>query len=332
MSDHNCSIFNLVLRITVRKNLIIAAIALLGSWQVAAQQDPQFTQYMFNTLYYNPGYAGVEGLTKLTAIHRSQWLGYQPSFGGGTAPTTQILSMTSPIYKLNSGFGAYIVNDKLGPQNNLEAQASYAYHLGIKESKLSIGVRVGIYSQTINFDQYRATDPNDPLLNATGKQSQVRPDVAVGAFLRKEKYYAGVSFNHLVKSEFDFGLNQRNALASHIYVTGGYFYDVNFDLRFQFTGLVKSDFTKTTFDVGGLAYFKDTMWGGLSFRQSEAAILILGYSLLKDKSLKLGYGLDYVIKDQAAKQPTSHEFMLTYELPVNPGSGKKVVRTPRYRH
>ena len=332
MCGHKYSIFISVLRIIVRKKLVIVALMLAGSWQMYAQQDPQFTQYMFNTLYYNPGYAGVEGLTKLTAIHRSQWLGYQPSFGGGTAPTTQIVSMTSPIYKLNSGFGAYIVNDKLGPQNNLEAQASYAYHLGIKESKLSIGVRVGIYSQTINFDQYRATDPNDPLLNATGKQSQVRPDLAVGAFLRKEKYYAGVSFSHLIKSEFDFGLNQRNALASHVYVTGGYFYDVNFDLRFQFTGLVKSDFTKTTFDVGGLAYFKDTMWGGLSFRQSEAAILILGYSLLKDKSLKLGYGLDYVIKDQAAKQPTSHEFMLTYELPVNPGSGKKVVRTPRYRH
>jgi len=178
----------------VSKRLITGAIFLICAWQAAAQQDPQFTQYMFNTLYYNPGYAGVDGVTKLTALHRSQWLGYQPSFGGGTAPTTQIVSMTTPIYKLNSGFGAYIVNDKLGPQNNLEAQASYAYHLGIKETKLSVGVRVGVYSQTINFDQYRATDPNDPLLNATGKQSQVRPDVAVGAFLRKEKYYAGVSY------------------------------------------------------------------------------------------------------------------------------------------
>jgi len=316
----------------VSRRLIIGVALLLWTWKVSAQQDPQFTHYMFNTLYYNPGYAGVEGVTKLTAIHRSQWLGYAPSFGGGGAPTTQIVSMTTPIYKLNSGFGAYIVNDKLGPQNNLEAQASYAYHLGIKDAKLSLGMRVGIYSQTINFDQYRPTDFNDPLLGATGKQSQVRPDLAVGAFLRKEKYYAGVSFNHLIKSEFDFGVSQRNALASHVYVTGGYFYDVNFDLRFQFTGLVKSDFTKTTFDIGGLAYFKDTMWGGLSFRQSEAAILMLGYSLLKDKSLKLGYGLDYIIKDQAAKQPTSHEFMLTYELPVNPGSGKKVVRTPRYRH
>lgn len=154
----------------------------------------------------------------------------------------------------------------------------------------------------------------------------------MGVFFRKEKYYVGASFSHLIKSTFDFGLSQRNALQSHLYLTGGYFYELNFDLRFQFTGLVKSDFTKTSFDVGGLAYFKDTMWGGLSFRQSEAAIVLLGYSLLKDKSLKLGYALDVIIKDQQAKQPTSHEFMLTYELPVNPGSGKKVVRTPRYRH
>ena len=314
------------------RKVIVIAFCLLSGLSLRAQQDPQFTQYMFNNLYYNPGYAGVEGVTKLTAIHRSQWLGYQPTFGGGGAPTTQIVSMTTPLYKINSGFGAYVVNDKLGPQNNLEAQASYAYHLAVRDAKLSFGLRAGLYSQTINFNQYKATDPNDPLLNATGKESQVRPDLAMGVFFRKEKYYAGVSFNHLIKSTFDFGLSQRNALQSHMYVTGGYFYELNFDIRFQFTGLVKTDFTKTSFDVGGLAYFKDTMWGGLSFRQSDAAILLLGYSLLKDKSLKLGYGLDYIIKDQKAKQPTSHEFMLTYELPVNPGSGKKVVRTPRYRH
>ncbi|MFM7854093.1 MAG: type IX secretion system membrane protein PorP/SprF, partial [Flammeovirgaceae bacterium] len=129
-----------------------------------------------------------------------------------------------------------------------------------------------------------------------------------------------------------FGVSQRNALQTHVYLTGGYFHEVNFDLKFQFSTLIQSDFSNTTINIGGIAYFKDTMWGGLSFRSSESATLILGYSLLKDKSLKVGYALDYVILDQAAKQPTSHELLLTYELPVNPGSGKKVVRTPRYRH
>ena len=314
----------------VRKLVVIGFIFLAG--QLYGQQDPQFSQYMFNTLYFNPAYSGVDGVTKLTALHRSQWIGYQPSFGGGGAPTTELVSMTSPIYKINSGFGAYIVNDRLGPQNNLEAQASFAYHLGIKESKLSFGMRVGIYSQTFDFDQYRYTDPNDPLLQSSGKKSQVKPDLAVGAFYRATKYYGGVSFTHLLKSEFDLGLNQRSALETHMYVTGGYYYDLNFDFKLQFSGLVKTDFVKTSFEFGGIGYYKDTMWGGLSFRQSEAAIILLGYSFLKDKSLKFGYGFDYVIKDQQAKQPTSHEFMLTYELPVNPGSGKKIIRTPRYRH
>jgi len=319
--------------VNVKKGCLLILIMALFQADLFGQQDPQFTHYMFNTLYYNPAYAGVEGLTKATAIHRSQWLGYQSTFdGSGGAPTTQIVSFTSPIYKLKSGFGAYIVNDRLGPQNNLEAQASYAYHLPVKKGKLSFGMKAGMYSQTINFKLYRPIDQNDPILNSKGKESQVRPDLAVGAFLQREKYYFGLSFNHLINSTFDFGLSQRNALETHAYITGGYYYEVNFDLRLQLSTLIKSDFTKTTFDIGGIAYYKDIMWGGLSFRQSEAAIVMLGYTLLKDKSLKLGYGLDYVIKDQDAKQPTSHEFLLMYQLPINPASGKKVVRTPRYRH
>lgn len=315
----------------MRKGLFALSLILLLVKYAEAQQDPQFTQYMFNTLYYNPAFAGVEGVTKFTALHRSQWLGYTPTVGGGTAPTTQLISFTSPLFKLNSGVGAYIVNDRLGPLNNLEAQVSYAYHLAVKDGKLSLGLRTGVYSQTIDRDLYIPIDQDDPLLGPGGAITQQRLDLAAGAFFRKEKYYAGVSFNHLTKANFDFDVGARSALQTHMYFTGGYFYDVSFDLRLQFMTLVKTDFTKTSFDVGGIAHLKDTMWGGLSFRQSEAAILLLGYSFLKDKSLKLGYALDYIIKDQQAKQPTSHEFMLTYELPVTP-IGKKVVRTPRYRH
>src|SRR5688572_17445714 len=109
----------------------------LGLISARAQQDPQFTQYMFNNLYITPAYSGVDGVTQLTALHRSQWLGYQSSFDDGGAPTTQLLSFTAPIYKLKSGFGALISNDRLGPQNNLEVHAMYAYHLGIKDNKLS---------------------------------------------------------------------------------------------------------------------------------------------------------------------------------------------------
>jgi type IX secretion system PorP/SprF family membrane protein len=299
---------------------------------VFAQQDALFTQYMFNNLYMTPAFAGVDGVTRFTAMHRSQWLGYQSSFGDGGAPTTMMASFNTPIYKLRSGAGVYIMRDQLGPQNNHEAQVSYAYHLGIKETKLSFGVKLGIYAQTINGKYYRYIQENDPLI-VEGKESQVRPDLGFGIFYRTEKYYAGVGFNHLLRSKFDFGSDSvRGALANHINFTGGYFYEVSFDLKVQFSTNIRTDLNKTQIDLAGIAHIKDTMWGGLAFRQSEAASLLLGYSLLKDKSLKVGSAVDFIIKDRDAKENFSLEFMLSYDLPVNPGSGKKVVRTPRYRH
>ena len=305
----------------------------LFSAGVFAQQDAIFTQYMFNNLFMTPAYAGVDGVTSLSVIERAQWLGYQSTFDDGGAPTTQMVSFNTPAFKLRSGFGAYILNDKLGAQNNLEAQAMYAYHLGIKETKLSIGIKAGIYSQTIDWDKYRAINPDDPLLGKSGKDSQIKPDLGVGLFYRAEKYYIGVGFNHLLRSQFDFGYDSvRGALQNHLNFTGGYFYEVNFDLRVQFSAAVRTDLNTTQIDLAGIAYYKDKIWAGLAFRQGEAGSLLLGYSFLKDKSLKLGAAIDFIIKDRAAKENFSQEVMLSYTLPVNPGSGKKVVRTPRYRH
>jgi len=304
----------------------------LFSVGVFAQQDALFTQYMFNNLYITPAFAGVEGVTKLTAFHRTQWQGYQSSFGDGGAPSTQMVNFTTPMFKLRSGFGAYVMNDRLGPQNNLEIQGMYAYHIGIKDAKLSLGLKAGIYSQSINGKYYRYIQKDDPLI-VEGKESQIRPDIGLGAFFRAEKYYVGVGVNHLLRSEFDFGIDSsRNALQSHLNATAGYYYEMSFDLKVLFSTAIRSDFNKTQFDLSAIAYYKDKLWGGLAFRQSEAASLLLGYAFLKDRSLKIGTGIDFIVKDQAAKEFFSWEIMLSYELPVNPGSGKKVVRTPRYRH
>lgn len=296
-----------------------------------AQQDPQFTQYMFNNFYFNPAFAGTDGEAKFVAIHRAQWLGYTSNYDDGGAPTTQIISGHAPMAKLRGGVGAYFVNDKLGPIANTELQASYAYYMNLKGARLSVGIRGGIISQKINFDLFRAIDSSDPLLNRKGSETQIRPDISFGVLYRKDNYYLGAGLNHLNQASYDFGLNQENQLKRHMYFTAAYFYDMNFDIRLQFVGMVKSDFTKSSFDIGAIAYLRNTLWGGISFRQSDALSLILGVSLLKDKSLKIGYSLDYVINDQDAKQATSHEFMASYSLPVET-SRKKVIRTPRFRY
>lgn len=315
----------------MHRHLLIIGLLFTNLWAYS-QQDPQFTQYMFNTLYYNPAYAGIPGAINFTALHRTQWLGYQSTFDGAGNPTTQVISANIPILKFSSGAGLHVVNDNLGALTNLEIQASYAYHIPIKNAKLSIGIRGGVYTQTTDFDKYRWYDPDDPL-RQSGKESQFRPDLAAGIYYRAEKYYIGVSANHLMKSQFDYGIDSlQNALVTHMYLTGGYDYQLNYDIVLRPSILVKTDLKTYSFDVSLLATFREKLWGGISFRQSEAMIALIGYSFFKDNSLRLGYGFDYIIKAQEAKNATSHELMLSYTLPVVSSGERRIIRTPRFRH
>lgn len=299
---------------------------------VHAQQDPQFSQYMFNTVYYNPAFAGVEGFAKIAALHRSQWAGYRSTFDGrGGAPTTQLVTFTSPLYAYKSGVGFHIANDQLGPLNNLEAQFSYAYHLGIRDAKLSLGVRAGVFSQTINFDMYRAINPDDPIIG-NGRESQARPDLGLGAYFRSEKVFAGISVNHILRSEFDFASDVlRNPLETHMIVMGGYDYELDYNLIITPSVLVRTDFNQYSFDLTTLATYNDNYWGGLSFRQGEALIALFGGNLLKDKSLSVGAAVDIIVAARSAKNWSSFELMTSYTLPISGGQGRKVVRTPRFR-
>ncbi len=316
----------------MRKLLFVGFIFMVFGAQ--AQQDPVFTQYMFNQVYHNPAFSGVEGVTKISLLHRNQWAGYSASFDDGGAPTTQVFSVTAPIYKFRSGFGAYVMNDQQGPLNNVNVQASYAYHLGIKRSKLSFGVQLGVVSQSIDFDQYRLVHEDDPLVaNASGKESQVRPDLSMGVYFRSEKVYTGISVAHLLESEFDFGVNTiRNALENHATFLIGYRHKVNFDLTLEPSMMAQTDFNEFTVILGGIAEYKEKMWGGLSYRLEEDVSALLGYKFLKDKSLSVGYSFGYVLSNAEAKKPTTHEVLISYVLPTNPLPSKKIVRTPRFRH
>jgi type IX secretion system PorP/SprF family membrane protein len=303
------------------------------STTVKAQQDPEFTQFMFNKMYYNPAYAGVRGVTEFNLLIRSKWTGYSSTFdGAGGAPNTQVFTMNSPIYTLKSGFGAYLINDNLGNLNNLSFMGAYAYHFAIKDAKLSLGVNAGFFSQSIDFSKYRPSDPSDPLIGS-GKDTQVKFDMGVGAFYQAKKLYVSVSVNHLASPSFNFGIdNLRNALQPTLYVMSGYDYNVSYNLVITPSVLVQSDFTKTLVNIGAIAYYNDKFWGGITYKYLESATVILGMNLLKSKALEIGYGFDYIVHDQEAKQPTSHEIRLGYNLPVSTFGGKKVVRTPRFRH
>lgn len=311
--------------------IIIALTAFTLANKAFAQQPAQFSQYMFNTLYYNPAFAGVDGSTRFTLFHRDQWTGYTGTFDAGGAPKTTLLSLNTPILLLKSGAGMYISYDKLGAFENTEAQFSYAYHLPVFKGKLSLGLRGGFYSYGINFDIYKPVDPSDPLIGE-GKEYQIRPDLGLGLFYRAEKYFIGASFNHLLKSQFSFAQDSlRNKLEQAAYFIVGYDFEYSGDLTITPSILTQTDFKQLSIQGGALATYKDKFWGGLYYRQSEAAIIMLGMALLKDNSLRIGYSFDYVVKAQKAKSPTSNEIMLSYTLPVATTNKKSIIRTPRFR-
>jgi len=303
----------------------------------AAQQDAQFSQYMFNQLYLNPATAGINPKQiEFNLIHRTQWFGYEGNFDDGGAPTSQVASVNLPFAKFNSGIGLHFVNDRLGAISNQEVQFSYAYHIKVNRSRLSMGLRAGLYNHAIDQDLLRAVEPDDPLIqNLAGTDGQFRADFAFGLYFTpsNDKYFIGASVNHFNRSDFNYGTDiSYNSLEEHVSLLGGVNVDLSREVVLTPSFLIKSDMNTLSYEGSLLATYNDKFYGGVSMREVEAAILILGVNLMKDNRLRVGYAFDYTLEARNAKETTSHEIMLSYRLPALQFFEPTIIRTPRYRH
>lgn len=306
--------------------------------RASAQQDVQFSQYMLNPLFYNAGWAGLDGTSHISAMHRTQWLGYSSSFDGdGGAPSSQLITFSTPIKfkEKDLGVGVNFVNDKLGPLSNLNLEIALAYHIKMRRGQLSLGLKPAIISQSIDFSQFRFNDETDPL-NIGTRESQMRPDLGFGAFYSTKLYTVGIGVNHLLRPSFDYGLNSatvnlQNKVETNYNISGTYDYKVSYNIIFSPSILIKTDLNNYSFDLSGIVTYDEKIWGGASYRDNEALILLMGYSFLDDNKMRVGYAFDYVVGEQKAKQPTSHEIFIRYNLPNISTGGKKIIRTPRFR-
>ena len=320
------------------KLLFLAFVCLFFHLNLKAQQDAQFTQYIFNPLYFNPAFAGLSKGNTLTAIHRSQWFGYKGTINDGGAPNTQMVSYNTSAGFWNGGLGFHIVNDNLGPSSNLELQVSGAYFMPLpNDALLSIGVKVGLFSAGINFDKIVVVNPNDKAAGLSGRESQIRPDVGLGIVYSKGNFFGGISANHLTQPTFDFGQDKiANRLLRHYYLTAGYDYALTPQITITPTLLFRSaDLKNYNWDLSALVRYREQFWGGISYRQSESASVMAGYKILKDRSLALAYAIDLVLTDRNSKEPTSQEIMLIYTFKTKNKRkkiGRNIIRTPRYRY
>ncbi|MFT6827999.1 MAG: type IX secretion system PorP/SprF family membrane protein [Roseivirga sp.] len=318
---------------TFRYTLVLLITSTLS---VFAQQDAQFTQYMYNQLYYNPAFAGSGEGSTLMAIHRSQWFGYDGSINQGGAPNTQLISYNTKLEKLKTGLGIYLSNDNLGPSNNFQVQTAISKNINLPNGGvLTFGLNLGLFSSSINFDDVIVVNPNDPISIGSGKESQIRPDFGAGIIYRKGNYFGGFSTNHLLQPKFGFGESQvSNQLNRHYYLTMGYDYSLNPQIKITPTVLLKSVSLNTyNIDVSVIGEYNNNLRAGLAYRQSESASLILGYKILSDRSLTLAYAFDFVVGNRQSKEPTSQELMLIYNFKSVPGiAGRRIIRTPRFRY
>ncbi|WP_439482024.1 PorP/SprF family type IX secretion system membrane protein [Cyclobacterium plantarum] len=306
---------------------------LLVSPSVFGQQDAQFTQYMYNGLFYNPAFAGKDAGYSISALHRSQWLDYTTSTGAGGAPTTQLLSASGRLKNIPVGFGLVAVNDEIGPFNNQEINLSLAYHLTLGRGVLSMGASGGFFSSTIRYDEFLPVNP-DPNIPSGGNENQVHSNLTAGILYDRGSFYLGLSSRNLNEPGFDFGDGSlANRLENHNYFLAGYRINTFAQFTVEPSILVKSvSLNNFSYDFSVIGSYNNKISLGLAYRGEESASVLLGYSLLKDNSLRLGYAFDLVVGGLEAKSPSSHEFMLTYNLPQVTRQIERVIqRTPRFR-
>ncbi len=307
--------------------------------EILAQQDAQFSQYMFSKMYINPATAGLDTANiNMGAGYRSQWVGYTATFDDGGAPNTTMLYFSMPIraFGTRQGVGLHFVNDQLGPLTNIELMLSYAYHYEFRDGILSVGLRGGFYNQVVDFSKFRWNDDNDPLLTSLGRENQYRPDFALGANVQWKKWHLGIAFNHLGESSFKYANEiTLNSLQNHFTATGGVDIDLSPSVTLMPSAIMRSDWNTFSYQGTLLSRIKETYYIGASLRNSNAIddlIVMIGFNLLKNKNLSFNYAFDYVLSGRETKAGSSHELMIGYRIPNVQKAVRNIIRTPRFRY
>lgn len=300
------------------------------------QQEPNFSQYQFFGLAYNPAVAGTESAVNITGADRIQWTGFGKENGEQVAPRTYFISADMPIRVLKGGVGLVIMNDALGHENTIGVKIGYANQRNMGFGKLGIGAQIEFNNKNIDFGKL---DPagEDPLLNQlSSKESEMLVDFSLGLFYRvPDSYYIGVSGLHLVQTKgkplvesADGSLRMK--LDRTFFITGGY--QVNFprnpNLQFIPSVIIESNLAKTRLDINALLKFKEAVWGGVGYRLGESVIIQLG---VQYKDFRIGYSYD--INASKLALPVfggTHEIMLNYRFRLEMDKGRKSYKNTRF--
>ncbi len=305
----------------MKKILLTALVATLGFVDASAQQDPHYTQYMYNMNVINPAYAGSKDALSLGLLYRKQWVEIED------APTTATFFVHSPVGK-KVGLGLSVISDKIGPveENNVFGDFSYTLDLG-GEHKLAFGLKAGLTLHKIDFNRIYPTLPDvgDGVF-AGENPSSATFNVGTGLFYYTDKYYVALSVPNMLRSKYlDYNGVAYGSEVAHYFLTGGYVFDLTDNIKFKPFAMVKSAFNApTSVDVSTNFMFNDRFEIGATYRLEDSFGAMVNYAITP--SLRIGYAYDHIVSDLNITTPASHEVILLFDVNFS----KKVSRSPRY--
>ena len=289
--------------------------------RASAQQDAQLSQYMFNTLAFNPAYAGSAELFSVSALYRAQWVNFEG------APRTQILTGNSPLRNKKLAVGGSIYNDAIGYSQTFGVYGDFAYRILFQKTQLSFGAKAGFDIFQSEYTKLNTTDPGDPKFEQDVK-GKFLPNVGFGVYYYSDKYYVGLSSPKLVTSSYtktDNGAASKNKQERTVYLTGGYVFHLSEFVVFKPAVLFKFvSRSPAQIDLNVNFLFVERFWIGIMYRPGAAWGGMMQF-LITEK-LRFGYSLDFATTDLQRYNSGTHEFMLSYDF----NNFKKRITSPRY--
>lgn len=306
----------------------IVFVLVLTTWSFGshAQQLPMYTHYMYNTLVVNPAYAGSRDALTITALHRSQWVGFKD------APVTQTLTMHAPLRNEHIGLGLSVSNDKIGPTNNTSALIDFAYIMQLTaKARLAFGLSGGINVFQADLSTLLLEQQNDPVFR-NDINNKVTPNFGFGAYYSRERFYAGISVPYLLENNYS-KVTENNGGGTliakeqrHYFFIMGTLINLSDNLAFKPTTLIKvtnaapvqADFTAS------FIIMKKLMVGAM-LRTGDAVGGLIGLDITDQ--LHFGYSFDWSYGLETSKYNNgSHELMLRYDF-IFPS--RKQIHSPR---
>lgn len=299
------------------KKLFTVVLLSVAFFTTSAQQDPQFSQNMWNRLQPNAGFAGSSGGICATLLGRHQWVGFPG------APKTYLLNVDGYISAIHGGLGLSVISDNIGVNRGIAAKISYAYQMNVGSGKLGIGVDAGILQNALDHTKLNPAQQQDPNI-PTASASSLIPDFGLGFYYQiPEKLYFGLSTTHLVPGKLKYGNTEWN-LARHYYLMAGYTYNASQKFDLLPSVFIKSDGRATQFDVNLTAMYNKLVWLGASYRLQDAAVAMAGVQI---KNFRIGYSYDFNTSKLNAYNGGTHELMLGYCFKLD-----KTAITQRYKN